>query len=307
MALNPIVSTSDGPRVTVNDLVKNPTVIPRRIISMAENQFVVDSLLRPGGSNYGTVEFYQSSPLFMDNDAAIKPEFGEYRIGTSSEGALMVAISVNKGLSIMISEEMRRRNKIDRVNQQLTQVRNTIVRGWDRTGRDAIIAALTAAGQTHAVATAWDATTGTINVRKDILASKLVVTEAESGDQDENFLGFIPDTMVCSPYIANVIVMDDSFAGVYRGNLAAESVLYAGKLPQQITDLTVMVSRDWPDDSVLVCERGTLGFISDERPLQATPLYERQEREVWRSDVSRISAIGIDQPKAGVLITGVKS
>src|SRR5215469_16312801 len=128
----PIQAVYDGPRVTVNDLVKNPTVVPRRILEIAQNQFISDSILRNAGSNdSGLVEFYQSTPLFANTSAAIRAEFGEYMFAQTSLGIPTVAATVDRGLSILISDEMRMRNKIDMVNIQMNQVRNTLRRDWD--------------------------------------------------------------------------------------------------------------------------------------------------------------------------------
>ena len=40
-------------------------------------------------------------------------------------------------------------------------------------------------------------------------------------------------------------------------------------------------------------------------PLNATALYRDEPRKIWRSDVQRVSAIGLDQPKAACIITGI--
>ena len=49
----------------------------------------------------------------------------------------------------------------------------------------------------------------------------------------------------------------------------------------------------------------TVGGIGDERPLRSTPMYEDPNRESWRSNTVRQSAIVIDQPKAACLIENV--
>lgn len=314
MALSPIVSQSDGPRVTVNSLVKSPRVIPARIIDLLQNQFLADSLLRDGGDIPGGVaQFWESTPLFSDVGSSIREEFGEYRIVTTSMGIPSIAVSVNRGMSIMVSEEMRRRNQLDRVNIQMTQVRNTMRRDWD----DAFMLGITGNSSvpTHVAGTAFDGS-GTAHewtdatnaiIRKDILNAKRIVSEAVSGNQARNYLGFNPDTMVMSIADSNTLLADPTFNNVYQGNISDENLLYVGKLPNQILGLDVMISRTWAPGTVLVCERGTIGFICDERPLQATPLNEDVDRETWRSNVSRISAMGIDQPLAACVITGVSS
>lgn len=304
MALQPIVSAQDTPKVTVSTLTKNPLVIPRRIISMMENQFLADSLLRDGGNAPGgAVTFSESTPLFPNGEVGIVEEFGEYPLITSTEGTQRAVFSVRRGFGILISEDMRRRNQMDRVNLQMMQGRNLMVRTFDGVFRSAL---LTNPNVPTQPATAmWNAVGA--KIRFDIAKAKYTVAQAEASDvQDDNFLGFEADTMVCSPATAELITYNEDFNKVYQDTLANESLIYRGKLPRKVMDLDVLVSRTWPDSQVWVGERKTVGFIADERALMSTPLREDPDRETWRSNTSRISAVGIDQPKAGVIITGIQ-
>jgi len=304
MTLQNIVSAQDGPRVTVATLVKNPLVIPKRIISLLDNQFVMDSLLRPGGdAPGGAIVYSESTPLFPNGQAGIKEEFGEYPIIVSQEGQIRVVTTTNRGFSILISEDMRRRNSMDRVNLQMTQGKNLMIKTWDTVFNTAVLT--NPSVPTLPVTVAWNQSGA--KIRFDIGQAKQVVTEATSDTQADNFLGFNPNVMVMSPTVANVITYNDEYNAIFQGNIADQNISYVGKLPNQLHDLTVLVSLTFPDDKVLICERNTIGFIANERPLQSTPLYEDQPRETWRSDTSRISAVGIDQPQAGVILTGVTS
>jgi hypothetical protein len=305
--ITPIVSSRDGARITVNDLINNPTVVPRRILEIAQNQFIADSVLRDaGGNNSGVVEFYESTPLFADVGASVRTEFGEYQITTTSDGIPSVAVTVDRGLSILISDEMRRRNKIDRVNIQMTQVSNTMRRDWDAAFMALFLT--NPSVQTFAVATPW-ATSAT--VRSDILKAEKLVNNAVTGAQLDNFLNFEADTMIITENTKYDILSSASFnsgTGVYQGNLASENLQYTGLLPQKLLNLDVLVTKSGgplPDGSAIVLERGTVGFISDEESLQATPLYRQQENRQWRSDVNRASAMGLDQPLAAVVLTNV--
>ena len=305
--ITPIVSSRDGARVTVNDLINNPTVIPRRILQIAENQFIADAVLRDaGGNNSGVVEFYQSTPLFADIGATIRTEFGEYQITTTSDGIPSVATTVDRGLSILISDEMRRRNKIDRVNIQMTQVSNTMRRDWDAAFMGLFLS--NASVQTFAVATPWATST---TIRNDILKAEKLVNNAVTGQQPQNFLNFMADTLIITESSKYDILSSASFnsgTGVYQGNLADENLQYTGKLPQKLLNLDVLVTKSGgplPDGTAIVLERHTVGFISDEEPLQATPLYRQQEKRQWRSDTNRASAMGLDQPLAAVILTNV--
>jgi len=301
MALTPIVSASDGQRVTINSLVKNPLVIPKQIIRLMENQFVVDSVLRRAGrSDSGVWQYNESDPLFADEASTIRQELGEYRFVTTSEGQLQVVVSSDRGLGVMVSDEMKRHNDVDRLNRQLIMLRNTLTRDYDLAFQAALLASSIPTMPASAV---W--TTTTTDIRKDISVGKLAITQATYGLQANSYFAFVPNLLVCSHATAQAIVMNDSFGAVYRGNLASASVKYLDKLPNQISDLTVLPSRTWPDDKVLICERNTLGFIGDEEPLHTIPMQREEKKRYWWTRCNRNAAIAIDQPKAGIIITGV--
>jgi hypothetical protein len=298
----PIVSVTDGPRVTVNDLINNPTVVPLRILDLAKNQFVAESIFRNAGANdSGVVEFFQSTPLFANTATAIRNEFGEYQVTTTSLGIPSVATTVDRGLGLIISDEMRMRNKMDRVNTQITQVKNTLVRDWD-TAFFGLFLANTSV-PTHAVTTGWATST---TIRQDINYGVNAVNNAVTGQQSLNFLNFQADTMVITETQRFNLLNSTQFATIYQGNLADENLLYTGKIPQKILNLDVLVVKSGgplPDNNVIIMERNTVGFISDEEPLQSTPLYRQQERRQWRCDTNRRSAMGVDQPLAAIVLT----
>jgi hypothetical protein len=303
----PIISVQDGPRIAVNDLINNPTVVPRRILQLANNQFLADSILRDaGGNNSGVVEYSSSTPLFADRGAAIRTEFGEYALVTTSMGIPSIATTVDRGMSILISDEMRMRNNMDRVNTQLMQVKNTMVRDWDAAFMALFLA--NASVQTFGAATAWATSTA---IRTDILkATKFVNTALAPGGQAGNYLNFNADTMIITESTRYDIMSSASFnsgTAIFQGNLADENLQYTGVLPQKILNLDVLVAKGsaLPDGKAIVLERKTVGFISDEEPLQSTPLYRDQPRRTWRSDTNRRSAMGLDQPLAACIITAV--
>src|SRR4051812_28516594 len=127
-----IVSVQDGPRLTVSQMVKSPTLIPKRIISNLQQEFIVDSLLRRlPATESGAYVYDESTPLFADGDAAIVEEFGEIPTISGRVGARKVALTVKRALAMLVSQEMVNRNNADRVNTQITQIRNTMVRTWE--------------------------------------------------------------------------------------------------------------------------------------------------------------------------------
>ena len=297
----PVVGAQDGQSVSVNTLVRQPNVIPRRMIRLLENQFIMESLLRPGGdAPGGIVAYMESMPLFATGEPAIKEEFGEYKIIAGSDGIQRAVRAVNRGFSIVISEDMRRRNRMDRVNLTMTQGRNTFTRAWENAFRQTLI---DAAVPTTSPAIGWDDAGG--KPRETILTARAQVADAAPAGRPDEYFGYQPDTVVMSQATHNRLLINEEFAKVFTDSLATQRPLFTGTLPRDLLGMTVLVSRSWPNNEILLCERGTIGFIANERPLRVTPLREDPDRETWRSNVSRISAIGIDNPLAAIRITDI--
>lgn len=131
--LFPVVGSYDGPRITVDDYLRDPLRIPALVLDVMSNQFIIETVLRnAGGNNSGAVRYEKSVPLFSDRDVTIRAEFGEVPLVSGSVGENLVAFSVERALGISVSDEMRRRQTPDPVNRQITQVKNTMLRSWNK-------------------------------------------------------------------------------------------------------------------------------------------------------------------------------
>src|SRR2546423_14771628 len=119
---------SDSPRITVNELLKDPLVIPALILDMTRNEFVMDSVLRSGGNApSGAVRYSESTPLYADDFPEIRAEFGEVPIVPTSVGIPRVVFTHGRAMAIMVPDEMPRRQAVDPVTPQLMQGKKTIV------------------------------------------------------------------------------------------------------------------------------------------------------------------------------------
>lgn len=306
MALVTANTSRDGSRLTVSTLVKSPTAIPKRLISMLEQQFIVDALLRKlQPTDSGAYTYEESTPLFADGDAPVVTEFGEIPVISGKLGQQKVATTVKRALAMLVSQEMINRNNIDRVNTQMTQIRNTMTRTWETAFFNALLAHPDIASVPASAA--WDVPTSTI--RADIAEAKKVIADAAPADSVDNFFGFKADTLVIGTTTETDFITSDDFNKVYTyGEKIEESPEYTGTMPGNFVGLKILVSREMDrlaPNRALLLEKGTLGGIGDERPLSATPLYDDKPRESKRSDLVRQSAIVIDQPKAAVWITGI--
>lgn len=302
--LYPIGSVQDGPQLTVSDILKDPAVVPLRILDMLDQMFVVDQLLRSGPmADSGAVKFHQSNPLFAQVPSSVVGEFGEIPVGINDIGQLFITQTAKRALGVRISVEMERRNNIDAVNLQITQVRNTMVRDWDGVFMAALILAAQNNGQVIAAGTTWDQASA--STRADVAAAKLAVRMAQLPGTTNEFLGFTADTLVVHPAAKAAMESNDETWKAWVGNTANLSPAVTGLIGSKLWGLDVWETWNIPETVALVLQRKVVGFISDERPLQATPTRWVPDSEHWRSDAIRQSAIGIDQPLAVAEITGV--
>ena len=315
MPTQQIVSVSDGARLTVSDLVGNPMWVPTKLKQLMQNQFISESLFRNGGSNpNGVVAYREGDPLFLDDDVEDVAEFGEIPVGIGRRGMPRVAFATKRGLAVRVSLEMIRENNIGQVNRQMMQLRNTFVRANDK----AVKALLeSVAIPTTAVAVPWT-TAATSKPRTDIANGIETIASAapavaEGGSADENY-GFMPDTIVLHPGLLPILQDNVNFMQVYQYNVpAAQAPNYTGSLPETVLGLSVVLSRAFPLNKVLILERGTVGFYSDTWPLEFTALYPEGNgplggpTQCWRSDAVHKRALAVDQPKAALWLTGVSA
>lgn len=300
----PVYAAQDGPRVTVDTLIKDPLQVPALILDMTQNEFIVDAVLRNAGlAQSGVVRYEESTPLYADANPEVRAEFAEVPVVPTSIGSPRAVYSHERAMAIMVSDEMRRRQIIDPVTRQLLQVKNTMTYSWNAVFMNAIIS--NPSVQIMQVANAWDTANSTI--RADLANAGFLIENAaiQTPSGVDQWFGFEPDTLIVNQYTKNTLLQSQAFAAPYLGDIASENLLYTGKLPNKIFNYDVLVSRQVPKGAAILMQRQRCGFIADELPMMASPLYRDEPRKTWRSDVQRAAAIGFDQPLSIVLLNGV--
>lgn len=297
--------TLDGGRkITVDDIRRNPLFLPTKIMELLNGEFIDDVLLRYEG-DASTVAFEEGSSLFLDDEVSELIEFEEIPVAGYQRGLPRVALATRKGSGVRISEDMRRENNIGAVNQQITALKNSMIRARFLAMRQLV---MNPAIPTIPAAAAWDTASG--RPRRDFAAAAEVIGSA-GDDTAGTTHGYEADTTVVPASLTPVLIDNDDFLKVYRGNLAGENIAYKGKLEQDVMGMLGLKARFWPNDRVLVCQRKTMGFYTDPRPLEVTPLYPEGNgpnggpTESHRSDATMKRGMGIDQPLAACWITGV--
>jgi hypothetical protein len=297
--------TLDGGRkTTVDDIRRNPLWIPAKILELLDGQFLDDVLFRYEG-DASTVAFEQAVSLFLDAEVASLIEFEEIPVAGSSRGAAQIVLALKQGLGVRISEDMRRENNLGEVTRQILRLTNTLIRARFVATRQAL---LNADIPEIPASAAWDTSSG--RPRRDFAAAAEVIASAGDTGAGTTF-GYEADTTIMPGSITPVLIDNDDFLKVYRGNLAGENIAYKGKLPNDVMGMLGLQARFWPNDRVLVCQRKTVGFYTEPRPLEVTPLYPEGNgpnggaTESHRSDATMKRAQGVDAELAACWITGV--
>jgi hypothetical protein len=297
-----VVTSRDTQPITVNALLRNPLVVPERIISFLDGQFIMDRVLRNAGkATGGAVRFRVSSTQFAADAAEVVAEGAEIPLTTVDRGDVQSKPVQKRALGLAITREMRLRNDMGEVERQLQAIRNTMVRDIDGAFFSALNAAVT---QARAATATW-ATAGTATIRKDINAARLLVQKALAPNaSSKDYLGFNPDTLLLSVDSAADLLNSTEFTQMVYGQVNPSNV---GDISEvgNILGLRPMVSIGLAAGTAWVVESKTVGGFADEIPLEATELYEQRPNQLWRSDTTRSTAGFIDQPLAAAKITGV--
>lgn len=302
MAPIPYITSQSGPRITVNDWLKDPNRIPAYVLDLMNQGFLADAIFRPGGAApAGVVQFSETTPIYANTIVTNRAEGAEVPVANVSLATPNVAYSQDKALRLIVTDEMRRRNRVDMLTQGITQVTNSIIRAFD----DMSIAALVNNPNVQTVAASQAWATSSYDIRGDILLAGKKIEGAQDGQGSE--LGYMADTLIVNRSTKFDLINSAQFNAVYTngGDLASENLRYTGKLPKQILGFDVLMSPRVPAGQAFLLQRQICGFISDEVPLHAYPLDEDRNRLSWSSIVRRVSAVGLDSPLAVCRITGI--
>lgn len=299
----PVTDSQAESRISINEFLKDPLMIREVVLSMTNQGFIADSVLRNAGTTpSGLIRYRESSPLYADSEPQTRAEFAEVPIAEVSLGRPMVALVEERALGVVISDEMVRRMNIDMLQRQLQMVRNTMLRSYDRTFFNVLFTHPRV--QKHVVTTPWGDPDA--KARIDIFDAIRAVEEASADNTIDSEFGFTADTLIIGRGSRADLFASDEFNKIYMNSpVITEAPIYRGQLPNQIFGLTVLVSSRVPAGKAVVMQRNVAGFIADELPLTVSPTYRVEEKKFSRADVQRASAVGLDQPKAICVLEGV--
>lgn len=313
-------SGDKGPSYALDQLRKNPTWIQQIVLEMSTGLFLPEAVLRKGPPAVsGAIAYREAEPLFSDDDISVVGEFGTYPAMTSSRGPVRVSATQKRGGSIFLSQEMIGRGAAAEFAENTKRATNTFARTWSKVFLNEVLTNPDVPQMTVRAAVLEDGwhgedeleVVGGQGIRKDLANAQYEIQNAYKGQIEQKY-GYNANTLVLHPLTGTSFINNDELNKIFMmSDKVSESLVYKFTAPKRFFNTDIMYSWDMPVDSegvptkALLLERNTLGFISDERPFRTTPLYENKDNETWRSNMSRISTMAIDNPKAAIWLNGI--
>jgi hypothetical protein len=313
MAVQTVTHSYDGPRWTVNQLIKNPTFVPNTIAKKVNDTNIADQLLRTGPSaSGGAVAFEQTLALYAGSEGEIVAEYAEYPMTDAPMRTQVTAGTTKRGLGFRFSEEMRTRNDVGRVADVMKMVEDTLIAGKDKAYITAVLGNTSVqsfAAASAATVDGWYATDPTASkIKYDVARAIFKITsQGVSGAQYSEKLGYKADTMIVHPQVSSMFIQNPEVQGMFQPGPtpASQTTDFRGLYPLKFLTLDLFESWRCPIDTVIVCQRKAMGFISTEWPLKGTPLKFDESTDSYTSYFKYRDLVVIDNPLAVCKITNI--
>lgn len=269
----------DGNELTVDTALKEPTRITRRIADLSLTRMIVNAIFATSGQGVegGAIVYDQAllNELYLARDVETVAPGDEFPLVTSVRTAPAVARPEKLGGKFFVTKEAKKRNDTTSLDNQVTQLANTITRKVNARAvvtLEAAIARLGGAGQFVGQDWAAAVTTGTNATPNRAMPAADFAKAQMLADVEE--LGVNYDLWLLNPMDA----MDLALA--YGKDL--DDVLAAHQI-------TTFASNRVPVGTKYAVARGQVGEIRVEFPLATATWWENETERDWvQSSVSPV-------------------
>lgn len=290
----PAPPTLSGDILSINRFLNQPTLLQRRLRTLAENRFIGDVLLSGRApASGGSVQFQQSESIFpVRKPEAIEPG-SRFPMTPVADGTALLAGVKKWGLDVPVTDESIRRLLRNPVDRAMTKLVNGVVQQVDTVALTAINAAVT---QTMAVATAWSTST---KILRDLLTAAATIRALNQG--------YDPDTAVVDDLTHAIVMSDPTIsAGLRRED--PQNPIYTGDFPV-IGGLRILPTPNIPTPgTAFVLDSTQLGSMVDEVPLSSTSWREENGPTVvqgWVLRALRVVVPIVQEPLSAMKLTAI--
>lgn len=305
----PAQPSLSGDLVTISRFLNNPTLVARRLRTIAEQRFISDVLLSGRiATSSGSVLYETAETIYSDRAPQSVAPGAEYPLTPISTGTASLAKTVKWGNDAVVTDESIARQLFNPVDKALTKLVNQTVKTVDGVAMSAIHSAVTQ--NTAAIAT-WTGTGSTPQILRDIARAR--------GKIDALNQGYDPDYLIVDDATYANLISDASVASLLRRE-NGDNPVYTGTFPV-IDGLTVLRSPSMTGAGTssayaLVVDSNALGAMVDENlggpgyvssegvGIQAKTIRE-DETDMWRIRCRRVTVPIVQEPAAAWKITGV--
>lgn len=299
----PVAPTLTGDVTQINRFLETPTLIGRRLRTLAEQRFISDVIL-PGRFvvEGGAVQFETDEGLYAERPVKAVTPGAEYDLTGLADGTAQIASVRKWGLDSFVTDEAIKRQRMSPVERGMQKLVNSVVKQVDSVALS-LVASL--ATTTQAVtAGAWSA--GTPAIFRDIALGKSKMTAQNKG--------FDPKLLVVDDVTFAYLSSDDKVVAAARRE-GTDGPLYSGVFPV-IAGLTVLPSPNTPGAGAWIIDPESLGGMADENlggpgyvsengvGVEGKAIREDAE-DRWRIRARRVTVPVVLESGAVVRITGV--
>lgn len=295
-----------GQDVTVDAVhyfLKTPSLVAKRVATLAQQRFISDFLLQGRyNAEGGGISYLVDDGLFSDATAEVIAPGAEYPLTTASEGTPQSAPTEKDGQDSEIYDESIAHMLLDPVNRALAKMVNRMIKRVDAKNLSVISSLVT---QTSAAGAAW---TSADQIIEDVLGADAKLDALD--------LGLSGDVVALKPSQFAKVAAKFVKADMVANGLS--SVLATGVVPD-VLGKTWVTSNAVPFTDPLLLDATQLGGIGTEDlrspgymkvtgalgiETKVQRLVGSDDRDGYRVRVRRVGVAAVVEPRAGIRITG---
>lgn len=305
----PAAPTLSGDVISINRFLANPTLVARRLRTLAEQRFISDALLTQRiPASGGSVLYETGESIYTDTAPAGITPGAEYPRTTVGHGTASLAKTTKWGSDVEVTDEAISRQLINPVERAFEKLVNHMVKTVDGVAMSAVNSAVT---QNTAAIASWAGTGSTPQILRDVARAKANIAKLNQG--------YEPDTLVVDDATYANFLSDATIAGLLPRETSMTPVQSGSWMT--VAGLRVLVSPNVSGGGTssaiaLVLDSRALGGMADENlggpgyvsangvGVQAKTI-RQDEADKWLLRCRRITVPIVLEPAAAWKITGV--
>ena len=305
----PAPPTLSGDVLSINRFLSNPTLVARRLRTLAEQRFISDALLTQRITAAGGSVLYETGEtIYTDTAPSGVSPGAEYPRTTVSHGTASLAKTTKWGSDVEVTDEAISRQLINPVERAFEKLVNHMVKTVDSVAMSAINSAVT---QNTACIAPWSGSGSTPQILRDVVRAKANIDKLNQG--------YAPDTLVVDDTtyanflsdagIANLLPRETTTSPVQTGSylvIAGLRVLVSPHVSGGGTSSAIALVLDSRALGAMADENlGGPGYVSTNGVGVQAKTIRQDEADKWLLRSRRVTVPIVLEPAAAWKITGV--